>query len=127
MENCEETKGKGAKKIEKHVTFEFISEDDEKEIADNVQIDVSVADVVNRVILMGAANDKEEEEHRIEEFYVNFPSSQSRAGEIIQKLEEETENKKYSPVTEDITDDETEKKEDRVSKEGTTDVESGRW
>ena len=66
---------------------------------------------MNRVILMGTEMDiNKAEEQRIDDFYVNFPSSQSRAGEIIQKLQEETEIKKYSPVTEDITDDETEKK-----------------
>ena len=125
MDNCEETKEKSVKKSEKHVTFQFIPGDEDEEISDNFHIDVSVADVVNRVILMGTEMDiNKEEEHRIDNFYVNFPSSQSRAGEIIQKLEEEAEIKNYSPVTEDITDDETEKKEDSVSKEGTSDVES---
>ena len=91
MENCEETKEKGVKTSEKHVTFEFIPGDEEEEISDNFQIDVSVRDVVNRVILMGAKMDiNKAEEHRIDDFYVNFPSSQSRAGEIIQKLQEET-------------------------------------
>ena len=107
------------------MTFQFIPANEDEEISDNFQIDVSVADVVNRVILMGAEMDiNKEEEHRIDDFYVNFPSLQSRSGEIIQKLEEETEIKNYSPVTEDITDNETEKKEDSVSKEGTSDVES---
>ena len=74
------------------MTFEFIPEDEEEEISDSFQIDVSVGDVVNRVILMGAEMDiNKGEEHRIDDFYVNFPLSQSRAGEIIQKLQEETE------------------------------------
>ena len=99
------------KKSEKHVSFKFIPEDEEEEISDDFQIDVSVGDFVNRVILMGIEMDiKKAEQHRIDDFYVNFASSQSRAGEIIQKLQDEdTENNKYSPELEDITDDETKK------------------
>ena len=88
---------KVSKKSEKHVSFKFIPEDEEEEISDNFQIDVSVGDVINRVILMGDKMDiKKAEQHSIDDFYVNFTSLQSRGGDIIQKLQEEdTENNKY--------------------------------
>ena len=58
---------------------------------------MSVGDVVKKVILMGDEKDRQDEDkHRIDDFYVHFPSLQSRAQERIKQFEEkndETEGK----------------------------------
>ena len=100
-------------KEEKHVRFEFLPQDEEEEneLSDAFQIKVEVGNLVNRVMLMDEHGiDGTDERHRIDKFYVEFPSSQTRAPEIIQRLKDEDEkNTTYSPETEDITDDEDEK------------------
>ena len=96
-------------KINKHVCFELLPEDENEEISNTFQIDVSVGDVVKKVILMDNEKDgQNDDKHRIDDFYVHFPSSQSRAQERIKQLEEENDEaqQKYCPETEDITDDE---------------------
>ena len=97
--------------VYKHVHFEMLPEDEREDISDSFQINVSMGEVVNKVLLMDDNNDTDEK-HKIDNFYVQFPSSQSRAPEIISKLKAEDERKsnKYCPQTEDITDDEDEKK-----------------
>ena len=102
-------------KEEKHVRFEFLPQDEEEEneLSDAFQIKVEVGNFVNRVMLMdedGIDGTDETHSHRIDKFYVEFPSSQTRAPEIIQRLKDEDEkNTTYSPETEDITDDEHKK------------------
>ena len=102
-------------KEEKRVRFEFLPQDEEEEneLSDAFQIKVEVGNVVNRVMLMdedGIDGTDETHSHRIDKFYVEFPSSQTRVPEIIQRLKDEDEkNTTYSPETEDITDDEDEK------------------
>ena len=100
-------------KSNKHVHFELLPEDENEEISDAFQIDVSVGDVVKKVILMGNEKDgQDEDKHRIVDFYVHFPSSQSRAQERIKQLEEQNDEAegKYCPETEDIMDDEEKEK-----------------
>ena len=100
-------------KTNKHVHFELLPEDENEEISDEFQIDVSVGDVVKKVILMGNEKDtQDEDKHRIDDFYVHFPSSQSRAQERIKQLEEQNDEGegKYCPETEDIMDDEGKEK-----------------
>ena len=100
-------------KTKKHVHFELLPEDENEEISDAFQIDVSVGDVVKKVILVGDEKDgQDEDKHRIDDFYVHFPSSQSRAQERIKQLEEQNDEGegKYCPETEDIMDDEGKEK-----------------
>ena len=100
-------------KTNKHVHFELLPEDENEEISDAFKIDVSVGDVVKKVILMGDEQDRQDEDkHRIDDFYVHFPSLQSRAQERIKQLEEQNDKEegKYCPETEDITDDEEKEK-----------------
>ena len=97
-------------KPKKHVHFDIMEDDENEKLFENFKIEVSVADIVNRVILMNA-DEENTEKHTIDEFYVQFPSSQTRAPEIIQKLSEKEEKKNtYKPDIEDITDDEEENK-----------------
>ena len=73
-------------KTNKHVHFELLPEDENEEISDAFKIDVSVGDVVKKVILMGDEQDgQDEDKHRIDDFYVHFPSLQSRVQERIKQ------------------------------------------
>ena len=100
-------------KTNKHVHFELLPGDENEEISDAFKIDVSVGDVIKKVILMGDEQDRQDEDkHRIDDFYVHFPSLQSRAQERIKQLEEQNDEEegKYCPETEDIMDDEEKEK-----------------
>ena len=112
-------------KTEKHVHFELLSEDDKQELADTFQIKVNVGDCINRLVLM--EDDDDEGRHRIDDSYINFPSSQSRAPEIIKQLDEEPKHTlTYTPDVEDITDDDEEsgnnKEEVKLEEQDTSSV-----
>ena len=97
---CDETKNK-----EKKVHFD-LDENDVEEENKFMQIQVQVDNIVKTVIGM-QDTDEDERKHQIDDFYVNFPSSQSRLSEHMENLSnqlktEEKEN--YSIETEDISD-----------------------
>ncbi|MCG8626792.1 MAG: hypothetical protein MJE68_32920, partial [Proteobacteria bacterium] len=93
--------------VKKQVRFELIDED--KNTDDNRQdfgLDISVGEIVKNVF-----DDQGEtaEKHKIDDIYENFPSSQISGKEFFAQYEKK-ESDTYSVVTEDITDDENDKK-----------------
>ena len=97
-------------KSAKSVRFEGLSDDDD-ELEGNFHISVNVGEVVKKVILM--KDNDGDDKHEIDNFYVKFPSSQKNAQVIIEQLKDEDEKEKYSPKTEDITDDEEDTKDEK--------------
>ena len=66
-----------------------------------------------------------DDKHEIDNFYVNFPSSQKNTQVIIEQLKDEDDKEKYSPKTEDITDDEEDTKDKKhLQDEHTSKVET---
>ena len=97
---CDETENK-----EKKVCFDF-NENDVEEENKFVQIQVQVDNIVKTVIGM-EDTDEDARKHKIDDFYVNFPSSQSRLSEHMEILSNQLkteEKEKYSIDPEDISD-----------------------
>ena len=104
-------------KVGKSVRFELESDETTEICLGSIQ--VNVADIFNIV----AALQEEGTEHKIDEAYVNFPSSQTKCEEYIKDMqrkenkkevlskEEENNNQPYTVETEDITDDERNKED----------------
>ena len=104
-------------KVGKSVRFELESDETTEICLGSIQ--VNVADMFNTV----AALQEEGTEHKIDEAYVNFPSSQTKCEEYIEDMqrkenekevlskEEENNNQPYTVETEDITDDERNKED----------------
>ena len=83
--------------VKKQVRFDLINEDMN---SNHFGINVSVADVVNKVFLV-----EDSEKHKIDEIYKNFPSSQISGQKFFEDLEQkEKEKEKYEVETEDISD-----------------------
>ena len=95
--------------IKKHVCFNLEPEDmDMDEIQPNgsdFSVQITVGEIVNKLFVVQDNNKKDEE--KIDDDYVNFPSSQANADmffDQMKKKEEET----YQVETEDISDPESE-------------------
>ena len=94
--------------VKKQVRFNLEPEDmDMTMIESNFATDIPVGDIVNQLFKVQDSDKKEEE--KIDDDYVNFPSSQANADSFFDEMRQKEENK-YVVETEDITDDESEDK-----------------
>ena len=83
--------------VKKQVRFDLINEDMN---SNHFGINVSVADVVNKVFLV-----EDSGKHKIDDIYKNFPSSQISGQKFFEDLEKkEKEKETYQVETEDISD-----------------------
>ena len=103
--------------IKKQVRFHL--EEDEHGEDTNFGINITVADAVNRVLLVEEYTGNDEAgKHKIDDIYENFPSSQVSSKKFFENLEQkEKEKKEYRVETEDISD---------VEENNTNDVEKGK-
>ena len=106
---------KDADAIKKQVRFHL--EDDENGEDTNFGINITVVDVVNRVLLVEEDKGNDEAgKHKIDEIYENFPSSQVSGKKFFEDLEQK-EKEKYKVETEDISD---------VEENNANDIEKGK-
>ena len=83
--------------VKKQVRFDLINEDMN---SNHFGINVSVADVVNKVFIV-----EDSGKHKIDDIYENFPSSQISGQKFFEDLEKkEKEKETYKVKTEDISD-----------------------